>query len=296
MTQLDEAHFELHSANKDKIFQKKKKMKNINEFFANKNKVMLVDGDLLAYRITSSLEEPVEWEDDVWTLWSDLKKGKQLFLQSVAYYLSLTKSRKAIICFSDKNNFRKELDSIYKSFRKKIRKPICYKPLRKWIEETHETVSYKNLEGDDVIGLLATGKYKNNCVIVSGDKDMRTIPAPQVCITDDQIEIIDENLADYNFCTQVLKGDSSDGYTGLVGCGAVKASRVLNEKKNLITQWEAVLREYTRAKYSVDDAYHQARLARILREGEYNYSTNKPKLWDYKYEHYRHFKEDRKVS
>jgi len=125
---------------------------------------------------------------------------------------------------------------------------------------------------------------------------MRTIPAPQVCITDDQIEIIDENLADYNFCTQVLKGDSSDGYTGLVGCGTVKASRVLNEKKDLTNCWEAVLQEYTRCKYSIDDAYHQARLARILREGEYNYTTHKPKLWDYKYEHYRHFKEDRKVS
>lgn len=296
MKHKKEMLFELQDANKDKIYQEKKRMKNINEFLSNQNKVMLVDGDLLAYRITSSLEEPVEWEDDVWTLWADLKKGKQLFLQSIGYYLALTKSSTSVICFSDTNNFRKQLDSGYKSFRKKIRKPICYKPLRKWIEETHEVVSYKNLEGDDVIGLLATGKYKNNCVIVSGDKDMRTIPAPQVCITDDQIEIIDENLADYNFCTQVLKGDSSDGYTGLVGCGAVKASRVLNEKKNLITQWEAVLREYTRAKYSVDDAYHQARLARILREGEYNYSTNKPKLWDYKYEHYRHFKEDRKVS
>ena len=296
MTQLDDAHFELHSANKDKIFQEKKRMKNIHQFLANKDKIMLVDGDLLAYKITSSLEEPIDWGDDVWTLWSDLKKGKQLFLQSNGFYLGLTKSFKTVICFSDKKNFRKELDSGYKSFRKKIRKPICYKPLRQWIEETHEAVSYKNLEGDDVIGLLATGKYKNNCVIVSGDKDMRTIPAPQVCIVDDQIEIIDEDTADYNFCTQVLKGDSSDGYTGLVGCGTVKASRVLNEKKNLVSQWEAVLREYTRAKYSIDDAYHQARLARILREGEYNYTTNKPKLWDYKYEYYRHFKEDRKVS
>jgi len=296
MTEQNEAHFELHDANKDKLFQEKKRMKNIKDFFANQSKVMLVDGDLLAYRITSSLEEPVEWEDDVWTLWADLKKGKQLFLQSVGFYMGLTKSRKAIICFSDKNNFRKQLDSKYKSFRKKIRKPICYKPLRKWIEDTHETVSYKNLEGDDVIGLLATGIYKNHCVIVSGDKDMRTIPAPQVCIVDDQIEIIDKNLADYNFCTQVLKGDSTDGYSGLVGCGTIKASRVLNEKKNIITQWEAVLQEYTRNKYSIDDAYHQARLARILREGEYNYATHKPKLWDYQYEYYRHFKESRKVS
>ena len=36
-------------------------MKNINEFHANKLKTMLVDGDLLAYKITSALEEPIEW-------------------------------------------------------------------------------------------------------------------------------------------------------------------------------------------------------------------------------------------
>ena len=100
MTQQNEEHFELHDANKAK-------MHNINKFFANKGKIMLVDGDLLAYRITCSLEEPIDWGDDVWTLWSDLKKGKQLFLQSIGFYLDLTKSFKAVICFSDKNNFRK---------------------------------------------------------------------------------------------------------------------------------------------------------------------------------------------
>ena len=87
MTQLNEAHFELHSANKDKVLQEKKRMKNVNKFFANQSKVMLVDGDLLAYRITSGLEEPIDWGDDVWTLWSDLKKGKQLFLKLLFVFL-----------------------------------------------------------------------------------------------------------------------------------------------------------------------------------------------------------------
>ena len=38
-------------------------MKNLNEFHANKKKTMLVDGDLLAYKITSALEETIQWED-----------------------------------------------------------------------------------------------------------------------------------------------------------------------------------------------------------------------------------------
>ena len=100
MTQLDDAHFHLHSANKAK-------MSSMNKFFANKNKKMLVDGDLLVYKITSSLEEPIDWGNDIWTLSSDLAKGKQLFTQAIAYYWDLTKSNSAIICFSDKNNFRK---------------------------------------------------------------------------------------------------------------------------------------------------------------------------------------------
>ena len=271
-------------------------MKNINEFYRNTEKYMLVDGDLLSYKITSALEETINWGNDNWTLWSDFNLAKQLWTQSIGFYMGLTKSKNPIICFSDEKNFRKQLDSGYKSYRKKIRKPICYKSLRDWIEKTHQCVSYKNLEGDDVIGLLATGKYKNNCVIVSGDKDMRTIPAWQMCIIDDQLEKVDNDLADHFFCTQVLTGDISDGYKGCVGVGAVKASRVLLDKKKLWEKWEAVIKEFVRNKYQIDDAYHQARLARILREGEYDYKLNKPQLWDYKYEQYRHFRENQKAS
>ena len=125
---------------------------------------------------------------------------------------------------------------------------------------------------------------------------MRTIPAPQVCITDDQIEIIDENLADYNFCTQVLKGDSSDGYTGLVGCGAVKASRILLKPKRIEDMWDAVVQEYLRNGYTIDDCYHQARLARILRAGEYIKSKGLPKLWDCNYEKYRRTRQNKKSA
>ena len=51
---------------------------------------MLVDGDLLAYKITSALEETIQWEDDVWTLHCDLDKCKQFWKQSIAYYMKHT--------------------------------------------------------------------------------------------------------------------------------------------------------------------------------------------------------------
>ena len=80
-------------------------MKNLNEFHANKIKTMLVDGDLLAYKITSALEEPIQWEDDVWTLHCDLDKCKQFWKQSIAYYLKHTNSANAVIVFSDVSAF-----------------------------------------------------------------------------------------------------------------------------------------------------------------------------------------------
>ena len=48
-------------------------MKTINDYYNNTEKVMLVDGDLLAYKLTSSLEEVIDWGSDNSTLWSDFK-------------------------------------------------------------------------------------------------------------------------------------------------------------------------------------------------------------------------------
>ena len=68
MTELTDAHFELHSANKAD-YTNKKKNDNMNDFFArDKQTTMLVDADLLAYKITSTLEEPIDWGNDQWTL------------------------------------------------------------------------------------------------------------------------------------------------------------------------------------------------------------------------------------
>ena len=74
----------------------------MNDFHNNKSKIMLVDGDLLAYKITSALEEPIDWGNDVWTLHSDFGKAKQLWTQSIAYYLDITSSKDVVVAFSDK--------------------------------------------------------------------------------------------------------------------------------------------------------------------------------------------------
>ena len=295
MTELTDAHFHLHSENKAKKHEKKK-MSNMNDFFDNHNKVMIVDGDLVIYKIASSLEEPIDWGNDIWTLHSDLSVGKQIFKQNMDWYKDYTKSKEIIVAFSDTLNFRKSLDAEYKSYRKKIRKPICYAPLRKWVQQNYNFYTLPNLEGDDVIGILATQHYKTNNVIISGDKDMRTIPTWHCFIGDDQLEYVDEQQADKNFCLQVLTGDQTDGYKGCPGVGAVKANRVLHDKVQLSEMWKAVVEEYERNKLTFEDAYHQARLARILRKDEYDFAKNKPNLWNFEYEHYKDTRANKKAS
>lgn len=270
--------------------------KTLNHAIKDKTKTMLIDSDLLAYKVTSKLEEAIDWGDDQWTLHCDFAVAKQFYAQALGFYMKLTNSGGYLNVFSDKNNFRKDLDSDYKSYRKKIRKPVCYQALRKWIFKQYPSTFLPNLEGDDTIGILATGEYKDKCVIVSGDKDMRTIPAIHCSIIDNQFEKVDEQLADYNFCTQVLTGDQTDGYKGCQGVGHVKAGRLLDVKKTLDENWDKVIAEYLRNQYTVDDAYHQSRLARILRHGEYNKKTKKPKLWSYKYAKYKNTRPNKKTA
>ena len=61
-------------------------MKTLNSFLKDTKKTMLIDSDLLAYKVTSSLEEPIDWGHDQWTLHCDFAVAKQLFAQSIHFY------------------------------------------------------------------------------------------------------------------------------------------------------------------------------------------------------------------
>ena len=243
-------------------------------------RTLVVDGSIFVYRIASALEEATEWEDDVWTLHADAKLGKKVIDTTLGNYKSKLNCDKIIIAEDDKNNFRNNLFEKYKAHRKKIRKPIIVKPLKEYLKKNYECVSLPNLEGDDVCGIIATRpENKNKVVVLSGDKDMRTIPGIHHFLHDESTEIVDEKTANYNFMYQTLVGDLTDGFGGCPTVGGVKASRVLANKKDLPEMWEAVLAEYKRQKLDEDYALTQARLARILRASDWNDKTKEPILW-----------------
>lgn len=236
-------------------------------------RTLLIDGDIVAYRYSSTVEQEVDWGDDVWSLWSDAKEAKQLILQYLDHLVEATAADDFVFTFSDKDNFRKTIYPDYKHNRKGKRKPTCYKGVKTWLESEYESIEMPGLEGDDVMGILATsGKYEET-VIVSEDKDMKTIPG--LLWRAAEMEDISEEYADYYHLYQTLVGDTTDGYKGCKGIGDKRATDILSKDPT----WEAVVKAYEKAGQTEEEALVQARLARILRASDYNTNTKEPILW-----------------
>jgi DNA polymerase-1 len=237
---------------------------------------LLIDGDIICYEAASAVEQEIQWDDDLWTLHSNLDEAKRLVEDKLLGWQERF-SADTVIAFSDSANFRKTIFPNYKMNRKAKRKPIVYKPLKQWMEGVWESYQRPGLEGDDVLGILATHPkaLRGQKIIVSIDKDMKTIPG-YVWNPDKDVEpvFIYPDEADYMHLYQTLTGDATDGYPGLPGCGPKGAEKVLEEPT-----WKAVVEAYAKKGLTEEDALVQARCARILRYTDYDFKNKEVKLW-----------------
>jgi len=245
-----------------------------------KKKVLIIDGDILAYQIATNNEVETNWGDGLWTLHSDENSCKQQFDAVIDDLGSNLSADDYVVALTDKNNFRKDILPTYKSNRNAKRKPLVLKAMRQHIMDKHNGVMWKNLEADDVMGIMATEPTQEDRVLVSIDKDMRTIPCT---LSNDGSTTtqIPQRLADYNFMLQVLTGDKVDGYDGIDGVGIKTAEKLIQKYTNvpLLDLWKIVKGIYKDKGYTEKEALQQARVAHILRHGEYNKKTGKVKLW-----------------
>jgi DNA polymerase-1 len=240
-----------------------------------------MDADALVYQSTTAVEVETEWSSDFWTLHSDAAEAKQVFLNKLDTIIRKVttkmkqKDYRIIMCFSDKENFRKLVYPDYKSNRVGKRKPVSYRGVKKWVEETFEIACYPCCEGDDAIGILATSL--ENTVIVSIDKDMKTISgATYYDYGNDKFYKNTPELAEYFRYYQTLIGDTCDHYPGCPGIGDKTARKILDEN----CTWKAVVKTYESKGLTEDDALVQARVARILHASDYDFETNTVILWE----------------
>lgn len=275
--------------------------------------VALIDGDELVYLHACAAETISIWDDGLATKHADGVMAMAKVDEHILDIQEAVGADSAIVCLSDsKGNFRKDLDSGYKRARKVVEKPLLFTPLREHMETVHSGVIRSGLEADDVMGILATRENPSTrTIIVSQDKDMKTIPGLYWNGRDKQpdgegpmIYDISVAQADFFHMTQALAGDPTDGYSGCPGIGIPTARTALSEligiemyesefksgprkgktetrkrKAPLDTLWDVVVSYYKAAGLEESDALLQARLARILRAPDYDFNLKEPILW-----------------
>ena len=234
---------------------------------------------MIIFKAAVNAEVPINWWGDFWTLHADAAEAKVdvdnmiiSVVDKVLNHYRYEGNYTLTLCFTDlKDNFRKHILPTYKANRKDKRKPMIYPELKDWCFKYYDCVEKDSLEADDCIGILAT-KHKNS-IIISGDKDFKTIPCKFYDFSRDEYFETTEEQADYWFFYQTLVGDRADNYGGCPGIGEVTAKRILDKD----CSWEAVVKAFEKVGLSEEDALVQARVARILRSCDYK--DGKVILW-----------------
>ena len=179
-------------------------------------------------------------------------------------------------CFSDPHGyFRSEIYPTYKAGRAGTNKPVGYWALCSRIMSEFRGFQWPRLEADDIIGILAT-RYPTESLIISGDKDLKTIPGPHYDFLHKSFQNISTEEAEHNFLLQCIMGDSTDGYSGIHGVGIKTAEKILNKDG---WSWDTVVKAYTDKGLTAADALQNARCAYILHDGDYKPEEGVVQLW-----------------
>jgi DNA polymerase-1 len=235
--------------------------------------LLLIDADTPAY--TSCQASEYEVDAERWHMvWSDFTQAKHRFFTTIDLWKKRFDCDNVEYFFTGRDNFRKDVDPTYKGKRAK-RKPLGFHKLVQHCLDTQTSHLTEGLEADDLLGMRCH-LTDQNVVLISADKDLKQISCRQWNGTDEIHPSVEE--CDRFFYQQVLTGDPVDGYKGCPGVGLVKAQALL-DKTPPEGWWHAVVDRYESAGLTEADALTTARLARILRPGEYDWKARTPLLW-----------------
>ena len=162
-------------------------------------------------------------------------------------------------------------------------KPLAYVQTVQKITSEFETRQVEGLEADDLIGIMGTRPQYEGAVMVSLDKDFRTIPGIHFNPSKERKPVaVTLPQADRAWMYQTLIGDSTDNYKGCPGIGPKKADAFLRHPSvnaPLEFLWSFVVNAFRSKGLTERDALVQARVARILRDEDYNKTTKEVRLW-----------------
>ena len=211
--------------------------------------MLLIDGDILAYKVSAACEAPVYWGDDLWTLHADAKEGRAQVDEWLNRLDDDLENRTGMsVYLSSQTNYRMDVYAEYKANRKDKRKPMILKPMRDYLTDKWAAKQIPDLEADDLIGMEAT-RPGGADIIVSIDKDFKTVPC--LLYNPDKPELgiqrITHSEADYWFMYQTLCGDATDNYSGCPGVGPKKAEALLKGCEGVKEMWSVVVKAFDKA-------------------------------------------------
>jgi len=243
-----------------------------------KKTTLLIDADVLAFEAAVVAEESIEWKDEMWTVHADMALAKARIVNRVEQFKEKLQANDIVMALTDRANYRRILNPDYKSNRSKSRLPIILKQVKKWIIEEMDGQLWPNLEADDVISILATDKKMDEeTIIVSIDKDFKSVPGIYYDFNKDETHHVSQEDADRYHLIQTLTGDATDGYSGVPKVGAVTAKRLLDKEGY---DWDVVKKCYEDVGLTENDALMNAWMARLLQADNYCFRTNTiKKLW-----------------
>jgi len=248
-------------------------------------RTLLLDADVIAFKIAAVNETAVDWDGDgedpqVFANEADARAQLTSYVDEL---LDLTESDEVVVCLSCKTGryYRHDFFPEYKANRTLGRRPELLTLMKDVLADEYHSYRKDSLEADDVLGILQTKPTKawSESVICTVDKDLRQIPGLHVNMKTWQIEEETEEAGEYFFYTQILTGDTVDGFKGCPGIGPKRAEKILGDLQ-ADEYWPAIVEAYEKKGLTEEDAIIQARVARILRHGEYDYTNKEPILWN----------------
>jgi hypothetical protein len=275
---------------------------------------LLVDGDVVAFIAAAAVQNSLE--DTYGYVWPFANIGEgQATVENMMYRLvdGLKATHVRVILSDPVSNWRWEVEPTYKKNRETgTPRPLLLGRLKDYMRVRFGAEHWAGLEADDVLGILMTEPqaYPGKRILFGRDKDFKSIPGlhhqwgdmdPQGRLN---VRSISQWEADRFHLIQTLAGDHVDGYKGCPGLGMVRAERLIDNpvrlvpkegaitrgerKGTIITKWHGeptqdywacIVSHYKSEGLGEKDALRTARLARILRHGEYDRATERITLW-----------------
>lgn len=252
---------------------------------------LLVDADIVAYQLAFKSQRSYDFGDGEGTAMAldSLEDLHPRIDDYIATLCETLKTNDVVICLScpTSDNFRLGVYPDYKGNRDPSRKPLYLEEVKRYLEEHYPSYRRPHLEADDIMGILSThpGIINGKKIIVSEDKDMKTIPGwlynPG---KDSRPWKVDEREADYWHLHQTLTGDRTDHYPGCPRAGDKASMGTLGAPGAYLYDtvqeaWRKIVLMYEAKGLTEEHALTQARCARILRASDYDFTNKAPILW-----------------